>query len=74
MHLEIHRDITKLVKENKQKFNPFIVGPVPIDTHINMSKLGTWGTQVELIPASTIFQVLICKTAFPITGENTPQF
>ena len=57
MHLKIHRDITKLIKVKKQNFNPFIGGPKPIDTHINnMSNLGTWGTQVELIPASTFFK------------------
>ena len=60
MHSKIRTDITQLEKDNKHKFKPFIIGPVPIDTHINnMYKLGTWGTQVELVAASTLFQVPI---------------
>jgi len=69
-----------LIKNNKQKLKPFIVGLVPIDTYIDsMSKLGTWKTQFELIAASTLFQVPIyvaarAETAFLTTEENTPQF
>ena len=60
MHNKIRTDVTRLIQHNKQQFKPFIIGPVPIDTHINnMSKLGTWGAQVELIAASTLFQVPI---------------
>ena len=60
MHHKLRIDITQMIKDNKQQFKPFIIGPVPIDRHIiNMSKLGTWGTQVELIAASTLFRVPI---------------
>ena len=36
---DLHRCHT-IMQHNKQQFKPFIIGPVPIDTHIkNMSKL-----------------------------------
>ena len=70
MHNKLRTDITQLIKDNKQQFKPFIIGPVPIDRHvINMSKLGTWGTQVELIAASTLFQVPIY-----VASKNTNSY
>ena len=39
----------QLIKTNKQKFKPFIIGSVLIAHHQHVKKLGTWGTQVELI-------------------------
>ena len=55
MHSKIRTDIAEFMKSNKHKFKPHIIGSQSIDTHIsNMSKLGTWGTQVELIAASTL--------------------
>jgi len=73
MHLKIHRDITKLIKVKKQNFNPFIGGPKPIDTHINnMSNLGTWGTQVELIPASTFFKCHLLTRAKTVWRKYSP--
>lgn len=60
MHSKIRTDITNMIKNNKHKFKPFITGPQSIDTHVsNMSKLGTWGTQVELIAASTLYNIPI---------------
>ena len=46
-HQDMHNK--QLIKNNKQKFKPFIIGSVLIAHHQHVKKLGTWGTQVELI-------------------------
>jgi len=55
MYAKICEDIVETLRSNKQTFKSFIIGPQSIDTRIsNMSKLGTWGTQVELMAAATL--------------------
>ena len=60
MHLKICIDISEMVRSwsNKQKFKPFITESQSIDAHVNnMSKLGIWGTQVELIAAAALYNI-----------------
>ena len=71
MHNKIHMDISETVKNNKDKFKPFITGPQSIDTHVsNMSKLGTWGTQVEIIAASTLYNIPIYVASIEMQVEH----
>ena len=68
LHEKVRKDIVEMMSNNKHKFRPYITGPQPIDTHIkNMSKLGTWGTQAELIAAATLYVTEHEKTGLMCT-------
>ena len=59
MHTKAREEIVHFIKENKHKFQPYLMQGI-IDAHItNMFKLGTWGTQVEIIAAATLYQIPI---------------
>ena len=58
MHTKVRIDISEIIRNNKQKFKPFITGSQSIDARVsNMSKSGIWGTQVELIAAATLYNI-----------------
>lgn len=55
MHTKAREEIAHFIKQNKSKFQPYLIQGT-IDTHItNMFKPGTWSTQVEIIAAATLY-------------------
>ena len=60
MHVKTREDITRFIKQHKHMFQPYLTQDRNIDRHLhNMAKPGTWGTQVELLGAATLYQVPI---------------
>jgi len=58
MHMNTREDITCFIKQQKHAFKPYLTQDRNIVRHLqNMPKLGTWGTQVELLGAATFYQV-----------------
>ena len=57
MHTKAGEEIAHFIKQNKSKFQPYLI-QATTDAHItNMLKPGTWGTQAEIIAAATLYQI-----------------
>ena len=57
MHAKFCDDITQFSKQNKQRIQPYLMQG-SVDVHLaNMTQLGTWGTQVEIIANATMCQI-----------------
>ena len=71
LHSKLRSDITQMINDNKHNFKPFLIQELSIETHVrNMRKLGTWGTQVEIIAAATLYQVPIYVASRHVQGQR----
>ena len=58
LHLELRKKLVKMLRLNMHKFRHLIMQHVSMEQHINkICKLGTWGTQVEIFAAATLYNI-----------------
>ena len=58
MHFDLRNKLVGVLRSNRHKFDHLIMQHTSMEQHIKqMSKLGTWGTQVEIFAMATLYNI-----------------